>query len=90
MIYFIFSLQNDRHDDGNASKDELRRERRERLVKKGVQEKGKLKEMYTGRKQELEQAQERRKEELWLIPQDLCHLDKSFLNILKVIYVPVG
>ena len=34
--------------------------------------------------------QERRKEELWLIPPDLCHLDKSFLNILKVIYVPVG
>ena len=57
-------MQNDRHDDGNASKDELRRERRERLVKKGVQEKGKLKEMYTGRKLELEQAQERRKEEL--------------------------
>ena len=26
-------------------------------MKKGVQEKGKLKEMYTGRKQELEQAQ---------------------------------
>ena len=34
--------------------------------------------------------QERRKEELWLIPPDLCHLDKSFSNILKVIYVPVG
>ncbi len=53
----IYLYQNGRHDDGNASKDELRRERRERLVKKGVQEKGKLKEMYTGRKQELEQAQ---------------------------------
>ena len=34
--------------------------------------------------------QERRKEELWLIPPDLYHLDKSFSNILKVIYVPGG
>lgn len=58
----------DKTQDGgkveNVSREDIQRERRERLVKKGVQEKGKLKELYDGRKKELEQAQDRRRVEL--------------------------
>jgi len=56
--------QNDKLEHGNVSREDIQRERRERLVKKGYHEKSKLKELYDGRKRELIQAQERRKKEL--------------------------
>jgi len=48
----------------SVSREELQRERRARLVKRGVTERNKLQELYTGRRAELEAAQGRAREEL--------------------------
>jgi len=56
--------QSGKHEDQNISKDELRKERMERLIKKGKQEKWKLQDMYDGRKREMEQAQAKCRQDL--------------------------
>merc|ERR1712106_306917 len=56
--------ENEKGSLASISKEDLQRERRARLVKRGVTERGKLQELYTGRRQELEQAQEKVRMEL--------------------------
>lgn len=56
--------ENEQGSIASISKEDLQRERRARLVKRGVTERGKLQELYNGRRQELEQAQERVRMEL--------------------------
>jgi len=51
--------ENEKGSLASISKEDLQRERRARLVKRGVTERGKLQELYNGRRQELEQAQEK-------------------------------
>ena len=48
----------------SLSKEEQQRDRRAKMVKRGVFERGKLQELYLGRRKELEAAQLRVKEEL--------------------------
>ena len=48
----------------SISREELQRDRRARLIKRGVTERGKLQELYSGRRAELEAAQERVRGEL--------------------------
>jgi len=56
--------ENEKGSLASISKEDLQRERRARLVKRGVTERGKLQELYNGRRQELEQAHEKVKLEL--------------------------
>jgi len=48
----------------SLSKEEQQRDRRTKMVKRGVFERGKLQELYLGRRKELEAAQGRVREEL--------------------------
>lgn len=48
----------------SISREELQRDRRARLIKRGVTERGKLQELYSGRRAELEAAQDRVRQDL--------------------------
>jgi len=55
------------HEQGSVvslSKEEQQRDRRAKMVKRGVFERGKLQELYLGRRKEMEAAQGRVREEL--------------------------
>ena len=65
IIYSILKVEE--QEQGSVvslSKEEQQRDRRAKMVKRGVFERGKLQELYLGRRKELEAAQLRVKEEL--------------------------
>jgi len=74
----------------SISREDRQRERRAMLVKKGVTERGKLQELYTGRRTELESAQERVRQDLkndWEARrQQLADQYKSALELLEAQY----